>query len=363
MANVAKYRSAGCGHLFKHFERAKELNEETGEMEYVRFRNQAIDATRTHLNYNLAPVRYDEKGNPMSQLEILHRRLKDENVYFRKRRDANVMCSCCITKPKDLPAEESERFFKTAYRALAERYGEDNVISAYVHRDENEDHMHFSFVPVVYDVKKERLTVSAKMKISLTDLQTLHPYLTKVMIAEFGYDVGIENGSTKEGNVTTDQLKAQTKRAEELQTKNDALEAKNAELQAKLQDAEARVSELERKAKEYEERIEASESLLKRLQGQFKALMAELRSFIQKLPQIVTALFFWRYKTEYEYPSEEVFVNSMEYERFEREMDRLVDREVTVPLNQLLEKAEQLSAEVEKACSVGFEEERNIEHE
>ena len=350
MANVAKYRSAGCGHLFKHFERAKELNEETGEMEYVRFRNQEIDATRTHLNYNLAPERYDENGELItSQLEILHRRLKDEDIYFRKRRDANVMCSCCLTKPKDLPANESERFFRTGYRALAERYGEDNVISAYVHRDENEDHMHFSFVPVVYDVKKERLTVSAKMKISRTDLQTLHPYLTAAMIAEFGYDVGIENGSTKEGNVTTDQLKAQTKRAEELQAKNDVLEEKNTALEIALRNAEARVSELEKKAKEYEERIAASEGVLKRLQDRFNTLLAAVRAFILNIPQIVSALLFWRYKTEYEYPSEEVFANSPEFDRFEREQDRIDVAEVTRPLNKIVSEAEELSREIENS--------------
>ncbi len=140
------------------------------------------------------------------------------------------MCMCCITKPKDLPEKESERFFETAYKFLENRYGKDNVISSYVHLDETSPHMHFAFVPVAFDVKKKRLTVSAKMKVCKTDLQTLHPDLTKAMFLEFGYDVKVENGATKEGNITIAQLKEQTKHAEELAKENALLKEQNSSL-------------------------------------------------------------------------------------------------------------------------------------
>ena len=41
-----------------------------------------------------------------------------------------------------------ELFFEETYAFLSERYGAQNVISAYVHLDERSPHMHFAFVPV-----------------------------------------------------------------------------------------------------------------------------------------------------------------------------------------------------------------------
>lgn len=344
MANVAKYRAAGCGHMFKHYERAQELNEETGELEYVRFRNQNIDISKSHLNYNLAPARYDENGKEMSQLEIMHRRLKDEDVYFRKRKDTNVMCSCVITKPKTLPNEESERFFKTAYTALAARYGEANVISAYVHKDENEDHMHFSFVPVAFDAKRQRLTVSAKMKISRSDLQTLHPYLTAELKKEFGYDVGIENGATKEGNVTVSQLKNQTARASELEAQNDLLQKQ--------------VEELEKKAEKYEAKIDDSEKLLKALYLRFKSLLRKLKELVSQVDKMDTALDFFKYKAEEYYPPG-VFYQSQEYEAF---LDHLEFREkspFSKAVDSLISEAEAMSFEIEEHLKIR----KNVEKE
>lgn len=52
MANAQKFTKAACGHLAAHFERKKD-----GHGEYVKFGNQDIDPTRTHLNYNMAPER------------------------------------------------------------------------------------------------------------------------------------------------------------------------------------------------------------------------------------------------------------------------------------------------------------------
>ena len=59
--------------------------------------------------------------------------------------------------------EQVERlFFERTYRFLCDRYGEQNVISAYVHKDEKTPHMHFAFVPVTEDKKqsvRKRLTL------------------------------------------------------------------------------------------------------------------------------------------------------------------------------------------------------------
>lgn len=199
MANVRKFTKAACGHLFKHYERAKELNPETGQLEYVKFGNQKIDPQRTHLNYNLAV------NQTMRQGDYIRKRCSE--VKLQNRKDVNVMCSWVLTAPKDLPQSKQAPFFKASYEFMAERYGKENVISAYVHLDEATPHIHFAFVPVAEDKKKGGFKVSAKEVITKKELQTFHQDLSKHLETILGHSVSVLNEATKEGNKTIAELK------------------------------------------------------------------------------------------------------------------------------------------------------------
>lgn len=175
MAHVAKYTRGALGHMFAHYERAKGKDNE-----YIKFGNENIDTSKSHLNYNLGP-----------------------------KRNISVMCSWVITAPKDLDLKQQKKFFIESYKFLESRYGADNVISAYVHLDEVTPHMHFSFVPVIYDAKKDVLKVSAKQKISKSDLKSFHGdlqnHLDKVAIK-----CNILNEATRNGNKSIEELKRKT---------------------------------------------------------------------------------------------------------------------------------------------------------
>lgn len=183
MAHMQKFQQHSLGHMCKHFERALDANGEP-----IKYGNQNIDLTRSHLNYNLAPERENQYGFIMDRCK---------EVYCLRRKDVNLMCSCVVTAPKDLPAEEHERFFRASYDFLAARYGgkgAENVISAYVHMDEGSPHLHFAFVPVCYDKSKERWTVSAKNVVNRQDLKTLHPDLERHVTRELGHEVHVLTG-------------------------------------------------------------------------------------------------------------------------------------------------------------------------
>lgn len=180
--------------MFAHYERAKDR-----EGNYLKFGNECIDKSRTHLNYNLAPKR------KVSQGEFVRSRCSE--VKCQKRKDVNVMCSWVVTAPKDLPKEEHEEFFKASYDFLQKRYGKENVVSAYVHMDETTPHIHFAFVPVVPDKKKGGLKVSAKECITRKDLQTFHGDLERHLEHVMGHRVNILNEATKDGNKTIEELK------------------------------------------------------------------------------------------------------------------------------------------------------------
>ena len=206
MANRQKYTRAAIGHLCAHYAREKDKDDN-----YIKFGNQDIDVTRTHLNYNLA-----EEDQKMKQQDFINKRIKDLKCMNRK--DVNVMITWVVTLPQEMNGksdEEKERFFRKSYNFLKNRYGAENVISAYVHMDEGQPHMHFAFTPVMYDQKKGRYKFDAKRVGSRQDLQTFHKDFDEHLEREMGYKTGVINGIT-EINLSTKELKEVQKRMAEI---------------------------------------------------------------------------------------------------------------------------------------------------
>lgn len=212
MAHYMKHSRTALGHLGKHYERGKDENGE-----YVKFGNPQIDPQRTHLNYNLAPQH--------DHIEFINQRLSE--VFCLNRKDVNVMSSWVVTAPKDLDPKQQDNFFKESYKFLKNRYGKENVISSYVHLDETTPHMHFAFVPVVYDKKKDRYKVSAKERVNKFELKSFHSdyqeYLDKANIK-----CNVLNEITKEGNKSIEELKRQsaTERLQEVIEKGSKIVSK-----------------------------------------------------------------------------------------------------------------------------------------
>ena len=191
IASLCKATRGVSGNLFDHYERKKN----------IKFKNQDIDKTRSYLNYNLVPDRN------LSQREILNNRLSEVKVL--KRDNVNVTCNWVITLPKTIKenSEEEKLFFQESYNFLKNRYGEKNVISSYVHKDEVTPHMHFCFIPVVIDKKKNIEKVSAFELITKKELNSFHKELNNYMSKIFNRDIGILNGATANGNKTVLEMK------------------------------------------------------------------------------------------------------------------------------------------------------------
>ena len=243
MAHAAKYAASASGHMLSHYDRSKDGL--SGN----------IDQSRTHLNYNLGPER---EG---SQLDFIHQRMSE--VRCLKRADVNIMCDWVVTLTKyqwhdqnihmTPNKEQVERmFFERVYRFLADRYGEQNVISAYVHRDETTPHMHFAFVPVTEDKKRGGEKLSAKEVVTRKDLQTFHTDLERHLDSFHDWHFEVVNEATKDGNKTIAELKKQTAHEEVLKAQYEAAEAR----QRVLQEQE-RIKPLEKRKKALEGEIEA----------------------------------------------------------------------------------------------------------
>jgi hypothetical protein len=167
------------------------------------YKNQEIDHSKTHLNYNLAP-----KHKDMTDYEFMKKRC--EELKILKRKDVNWLVSWVVTMPEDYAGSKA-LFFREVYNFMENKYGKDNVVSAYVHLDETSPHMHFCFVPVVFDKKKQEYKVNAKQCINKLELKQIHPQIQEYLETKLQTKVSILNGATAGGNKSVEQLKNEEK--------------------------------------------------------------------------------------------------------------------------------------------------------
>ena len=138
-----KYKRENLKGIYRHNER-KNKN----------YSNDNIDKERSYLNYSIKSpkYRYDKEFD----------RLKEKyNLKGQIKAVSNIACEYIITSDKrffeEIGEEETRRYFETAYNFVAEykNLGEQYIMSAKVHMDEETPHMHLIFLPVVHTTDKK----------------------------------------------------------------------------------------------------------------------------------------------------------------------------------------------------------------
>lgn len=227
-----KYNKQQLANLLAHYERRNN--------KYRKYNNENIDKSKTHLNYNLAPVH--EEG----LYQFIKNRVTELNI--SKRRNTIWACDWCLSAPQEIVGnyDACKEFFEKSYNFLSDRYGEENVVSAYVHFDEgtkeNEDrefnssHMHFCLIPVIhkqeatFDIEtgtlktKEIEKVLAKECINRLELKTIHNELQQYLDEELSFDAKVLTGVTKGQNMSVKQLKQKSELEKEIKEKSEQLE-------------------------------------------------------------------------------------------------------------------------------------------
>jgi len=180
MAHLKKNTRGAVPGLAVHFERKTDHHS-----------NKEIDVAKTYLNQDLI-------SDSSDMLSRFNERLND--VYCMKRDDVKALATWIVTLPEALseaPYEQQSAFFEATKQFLDDRYGQENAVAAVVHYDETTSHLHYAFVPVVFDAKKERYKVSAKQVLTRHDLQTFHDDLDQDLkkVLPF-YEKGVLNNKT-----------------------------------------------------------------------------------------------------------------------------------------------------------------------
>lgn len=192
MASVQKFKAKEVANQIRHIERTIENPS-----------NEDIDIEKINEDYLLSPDR------EMSSFDYYKQRLSE--VYVYKRADVNTLCGWVITAPQELKKENEEAFFKSCYEFLNNRYGEKNVVSCAVHKDESgQPHLHYLFIPVVEDKKHKDYDgkVCADNLITQRELRNFHPDLQRHLDNE-GIEAKVTTGITKRQgrNISVKELK------------------------------------------------------------------------------------------------------------------------------------------------------------
>ena len=116
--------------------------------------NKNIDSTKTELNYYL-------KKNELSYIKEFDKIKEKYDLKGQIRSNSNIMCEMVFTSDQKffdkIGYEESKRYFEESYKFICEykNLGEQNIISAVVHMDEDTPHMHLLFIPVIHTTDKQ----------------------------------------------------------------------------------------------------------------------------------------------------------------------------------------------------------------
>lgn len=264
MAHVQKFTKGAVGGLSIHIER-KTLNHS----------NKDIDVDRTEKNYDLC----DKDGDMNARLS---ERL--DEVHCLNRADVKVMANWVVTLPEELKgvSEGSQkRFFEETYGFLADRYGEKNVLAGVVHNDEKTPHMHFSFVPVTFDEKKQREKVSAKIVLNRKDLQTFHQDLDRHLKGKIPeiYQGGILNDKT----IGIDDVQTLKKHSEEIKKMEKQLTVTKKQLNQSIKQANSLKGKMENIHDTQKQLIDFENKLSRTLTGKrvvSKEDFQKLRQFV-----------------------------------------------------------------------------------
>lgn len=133
-----KYKRENLKGIYRHNER-KNKN----------YSNKNIDTTKSCLNYSLKDCKFTYE----KEFEKLR---KEYNLKGQVKVVSNIACEYIITSDKEffesIGEQETKRYFETSYQFVCEykNLGEQYILSAKVHMDEETPHMHLVFIPVVH---------------------------------------------------------------------------------------------------------------------------------------------------------------------------------------------------------------------
>lgn len=199
MAHIAKYKATSVGHMLAHYRRdASSL--ERDNIDPKRVKNDMVVAHYTNKDGKLVVGRVvPREGEP--NWGTVERRIERVNEAQKAagkratRKDAVVMADVVVTLPDNVRKGDEDRFFRLTYWYLSNKFGIDNMMGGYVHRDEvlkdgtpARDHMHVPFTPILEG------RFNYKKMCPRSFYQSMHKELGDYLESRLGYRPEVELG-------------------------------------------------------------------------------------------------------------------------------------------------------------------------
>lgn len=160
MAHIAKYKATSVGHMLAHYRRDAS-SMERDNIDPKRTKDDMVVAHYTNKDGQLVVGRVvPREGEP--NWGTVQRRIERVNEAQKAagkratRKDAVVMADVVVTLPDNVRKGDEDRFFRLTYWYLSNKFGIDNMMGGYVHKDEvlkdgthARDHMHVPFTPIL----------------------------------------------------------------------------------------------------------------------------------------------------------------------------------------------------------------------
>lgn len=271
MAHIAKYKATSVGHMLAHYRRDAS-SMERDNIDQKRVKNDMVVAHYTNKDGQLVVGRVvPREGEP--NWGTVERRIERVNEAQKAagkratRKDAVVMADVVVTLPDNVRKGDEDRFFRLTYWYLSNKFGIDNMMGGYVHKDEvlkdgtpARDHMHVPFTPILDG------RFNYKKMCPRSFYQSMHKELGDYLEKRLGYRPEVELGEETRAqrvytdkSVDIDKVRGAVDRAVVRPAEDEAariVAAAKEEAAALLNDAELRKAELVTEIAEREGELE-----------------------------------------------------------------------------------------------------------
>lgn len=215
-----KYTKDEMNQLAPHNERYKK-----------KYSNKNIDLSKTSQNYHLKrPIEntyYKEYKRLIKQNNLYEGQIHKNSIYA---------CEMILTSDSSffdrIGQEETKRYFKECYNfvSIYQGLGEENIISAVVHLDEESPHMHLVYIPVINSVDRVgnpiRKVNSREFWKGKSSYKKLQDEFYKY-IKDKGFDLERGKENTDRKHLDTDNMKNLTNFYDTKALKSDLRQVKN----------------------------------------------------------------------------------------------------------------------------------------
>ena len=203
--------------------------------------NPQIDFTRTRNNYNIIK-------RQRSYTQFVNDKIEALDLPTKVRKDAVLMCSFVVGSDREffsrLSSGEQQQFFVDCTRFFAERYGEENIISAVVHIDETTPHLHLNLIPIADG------RLCAKTLFDRKELQNLQTDFHSVVGKKWNLQRGKEGSTAKHLDTAAYKLKKMSEAADQAELRADEAEKKKLIAESRQVHAERKAQQLEDRQKQ-----------------------------------------------------------------------------------------------------------------